>query len=132
MGPKTSIFKLVSHILTRSGYHSVENTKDDPFLVYKEDFFPPRFRVMGKSVPKKLRKGNGPVHNSSLALVFQKETTNVRSTTTFEQAVATGTVYEQVDVEVPDIPQQSVHVLSEAGKGKETDEDGSGPHPKKV
>jgi hypothetical protein len=34
-GPKQSISKLALHMLTRSGYHSVENAKDHPFLVSK-------------------------------------------------------------------------------------------------
>ena len=87
---------------------------------------------MGRSVQKEVGKGNGLAHSSTLALAFQKQTANVRAAATAEQDAAAVASSQQTVAEAAVIPEESVRALPEVGKGKEIDQDGCGPPPKKA
>ena len=87
---------------------------------------------MKKTVPKKVLKGTTSATSSSLVLAFQRQTANARAAEAAEQAAAAVAASQQAAAEAAAIPEHSVRVLPEAGKGKETDEDGCGPPPQKA
>ena len=65
-------------------------------------------------------------------LVFQRQTGNTRDVESSEQAVAVVTGSQEAAAEAATIAEHSVRTLPEADNDKETNEDGSGPLPKKA